>query len=90
MINVQKKGGCRKSFVLRQPPLYSIIIKFYEIKIDDISDEDTREKLLEKLEEVYDMLMEIDFKIDEELENQEAEMGDVSLDTSLSSDNDEE
>lgn len=39
------------------------IIKFYENKIDDIADEDTREKLLDNLTE--------DVEIDEELENQE-------------------
>ena len=45
--------------------------KYYENKIDDIQDEHTREKFLDKLEEIDDMLFELDTKIDEEVENQE-------------------
>ena len=47
------------------------IYKFYESKIDDIQDEEKREKMLEKLEEIDTLLFELDSYIDEELEKQE-------------------
>ena len=49
------------------------IIKFYENKIDDIVDENKREELLDKLEEIDDLLFSLDFDIDEELEHQESD-----------------
>lgn len=46
------------------------IKRFYENKIDDIQDEETKNRLLDKLEEVDDIILELDTEIEEELENQ--------------------
>lgn len=47
--------------------------KYYENLIDDIADEDKREQLLDKLEELDDMIFELDYEIKEEIENQESD-----------------
>lgn len=49
----------------------SEIIRFYENKIDDIKDEEKREGLLDKLEELEDMMLELDTDIEEEIDKQE-------------------
>ena len=46
--------------------------KYYENLIDDIADEEKREQLLDKLEELDDMIFELDYEIKEEIENQES------------------
>lgn len=46
---------------------------FYIRKIDDIQDEVKKEELLDKLEEVDQLLFEIDSDIEEELENQDSD-----------------
>ena len=47
------------------------IYHFYTNKIDDVADEDVREKLFDKLEELDEILLSLDCTIDEELEYQE-------------------
>ena len=47
--------------------------KYYENLIDDIEDEEKREQLLDKLEELDDMIFELDYEIKEEIENQESD-----------------
>ena len=49
------------------------IVKYYENKIDDVADEQVREKLLDKLDEIDTLLLELDGDIDEEIENQESD-----------------
>ena len=56
------------------------IKKYYENKIDDIADENKREELLDKLEEIDDLLFSLDFDIDEELENQESDYIEEAID----------
>ena len=47
--------------------------KFYENLIDDISDEEVRDKMLERLEAIDDEIFELDYDIEKEIENQEIE-----------------
>ena len=47
--------------------------KYYENLIDDIADEEKREQLLDKLEEIDDMIFELDYEVKEEIENQESD-----------------
>ena len=49
------------------------IKQYYENLIDDIEDEETREKLLDDLEEIDDLLLLLESSIENELENQESD-----------------
>lgn len=47
------------------------VCEFYKNKIDDVKDEEVKEKLLERLEAIEDDLFLLEMDIDEEVENQE-------------------
>lgn len=47
------------------------LYQFYENSIDDIRDENIREKMLDKLELIDDLIRELDYNIEDELEKQE-------------------
>lgn len=47
------------------------LYQFYENLIDDIKDENIREKMLDKLELIDDLIRELDYNIEDELEKQE-------------------
>ena len=49
------------------------IRQYYENLIDDIENEDVREKLLDDLEEIDDLLLLLESNIEKELENQESD-----------------
>ena len=48
------------------------IKEFYENLIDDLENEEIREKLLDDLEEIDDLLLLLEQNIEDELENQES------------------
>lgn len=47
------------------------LYQFYENLIDDIKDENIREKMLDKLELIDDLIRGLDYNIEDELEKQE-------------------
>lgn len=47
------------------------LYQFYENLIDDIKDENIREKMLDKLELIDDLIRELAYNIEDELEKQE-------------------
>ena len=47
------------------------VYKYYQNQIDNINDEEKRDKLLDMLEDIDTMLFELETDIDEEIEEQE-------------------